>query len=110
MSDRVGWALTHTHTNTDTDTKPKHHSTPSPPPGYSDYQLHTFCCMNYNHLGRYCLRPDSLLSSGKLVALDTLLRELKERGSRCAGWWCGLVWFGLGWVVCCGVGCVWRWL
>ena len=35
-------------------------------------------------LGAYRLPPDALLTSGKLVALDGLLRELKERGSRCA--------------------------
>jgi SWI/SNF-related matrix-associated actin-dependent regulator 1 of chromatin subfamily A len=50
--------------------------------GYSDYQLHTFCCVNYGHLGAYRLAPDALLSSGKLVALDKLLRELKDKGSR----------------------------
>ena len=53
-------------------------------PGYSDYQLHTFCCHNYLHLGGYRLPPDCLLSSGKLTVLDKLLRELRERGSRCA--------------------------
>jgi hypothetical protein len=44
--------------------------------------------MNYGFLGRYCLPPESLLSSGKLLALDTLLRDLKARGSRC-GWAAG---------------------
>ncbi|KAI8475302.1 MAG: P-loop containing nucleoside triphosphate hydrolase protein [Monoraphidium minutum] len=50
--------------------------------GYSDYQLHTFCTINYGFLGAYRLDPGCLLTSGKLQELDRLLRELKERGSR----------------------------
>lgn len=73
------------------------HGVPSPS-GYSDFQLHTFCLHNYVHLGRYCLPPDALLSSGKLKRLDTLLRELKDKGSRCARWG-GVYTFGHGQVV-----------
>lgn len=53
-----------------------------PAPGYNDYQLHTFCLTYHTLLGQYMLPPTCLMSSGKLVALDGLLRQLKEAGSR----------------------------
>ena len=50
--------------------------------GYSDYQLHSFSLGHYESLGRFCLPSSCLMDSGKLVALDKLLRELQEAGSR----------------------------
>jgi len=50
--------------------------------GYSDYQLHSFSLGHYESLGRFCLPSSCLMDSGKLVALDKLLWELQEAGSR----------------------------
>lgn len=49
---------------------------------YNDYQLHTFCMTYHGLLGQYMLPPTCLMASGKLVALDALLKELKAKGSR----------------------------
>jgi SWI/SNF-related matrix-associated actin-dependent regulator 1 of chromatin subfamily A len=49
---------------------------------YNDYQLHTFCMTYHGLLGQYMLPPTCLMASGKLVALDALLKELKAAGSR----------------------------
>jgi len=48
----------------------------------------------------FLLSPETLLSSAKLVKLDKLLRELKERGSR----WGLMLMFGGGVGVGVGVG------
>jgi len=52
------------------------------PAAYNDYQLHTFCMTYHGLLGQYMLPPTCLMASGKLVALDALLKELKAAGSR----------------------------
>ena len=52
------------------------------PAAYNDYQLHTFCLTYHHVLGQYLLPPTCLMASGKLVALDALLKELKAAGSR----------------------------
>eukprot|EP00879_Flechtneria_rotunda_P017507 GHRR01018356.1.p1 GENE.GHRR01018356.1~~GHRR01018356.1.p1 ORF type:complete len:1057 (+),score=419.84 GHRR01018356.1:236-3406(+) len=50
--------------------------------GYNDFQLHNFC-LNYPALlGQHLLPPSTLMSSGKLVALDKLLQDLRAVGSR----------------------------
>lgn len=50
--------------------------------GYNDFQLHNFCHNYPALLGQHLLPPTTLMASGKLVALDKLLKELREKGSR----------------------------
>lgn len=50
--------------------------------GYNDFQLHNFCHSYPALLGQHLLPPTTLMASGKLVALDKLLKELREKGSR----------------------------
>lgn len=50
--------------------------------GYNDFQLHNFCHSYPALLGQHLLAPTTLMASGKLVALDKLLKELREKGSR----------------------------
>lgn len=50
--------------------------------GYNDFQLHNFCYQYPALLGQHLLPPSCLMASGKLVALDKLLKELKAKGSR----------------------------
>jgi hypothetical protein len=52
------------------------------PAAYNDYQMHTFCMTYHGLLGQFMLPPTCLMASGKLVALDALLKELKTAGSR----------------------------
>lgn len=50
--------------------------------GYSDYQLHSFALAHPQQLGQYVLDDSAVMSSGKLVALDGLLDQLQQNGSR----------------------------
>jgi SWI/SNF-related matrix-associated actin-dependent regulator 1 of chromatin subfamily A len=50
--------------------------------GYNDFQLHNFCHTYPTLLGQHLLPPTCLMASGKLVALDKLLNELRAAGSR----------------------------
>lgn len=62
---------------------------PFPPPrvlreisDWSDFQLHEFALEHPAALADFTLGPETLLQSGKLVALEGLLAELQQRGSR----------------------------
>ncbi|WIA09411.1 hypothetical protein OEZ85_008816 [Tetradesmus obliquus] len=50
--------------------------------GYNDFQLHNFCHTYPALLGQHLLPPTCLMASGKLVALDKLLNDLRAAGSR----------------------------
>jgi hypothetical protein len=44
------------------------------PTGYNDFQLHHFCMHYPALLAEHLLPPGTLMASGKLVALDALLK------------------------------------
>jgi hypothetical protein len=50
--------------------------------GYNDFQLHNFCANYPALLGQHLLPSTTLMASGKLVALDKLLKDLQAVGSR----------------------------
>jgi hypothetical protein len=80
--------------------------------------MHTFCMTYHGLLGQFMLPPTCLMASGKLVALDALLKELKAAGSRplifsqvrrAGGSHCGMLVASAA-LCCLIVGCAGFWL
>lgn len=47
----------------------------------TDFELHRFCG-GYKYLSKYCLQNEEWMSAGKIIALQRMLPEMKERGDR----------------------------